>query len=410
MNTREIRHLRRKFIVISMLSIFLVMLFIGFTVNVGSYLISRVSVDDTLDRLIDGEKVEQNSQSRAFSFSEIISPNYGGNTFFILRFDSDGKLRKLISNSAKSDETALVKEYAPLLLEKSAKSGQYAGYYYKRAVLENNQIVLAFLDGSVIIYNALRTMLLTILLGLFGLIVMFFLVRRLSARAIRPEIENSARQKRFITNASHELKTPLAVIRANTEMLELTGGENEWTASTLKQVDHLNGMIQNLVMITRSQEQEDRTELTEIDASVCVAESLDPYEPLAAGRGVTIERAIKSPVQIKADESKIRQLTTLLIDNAIKYCDENGRVHVALDTLKNGKGMLLTVSNDYADGAGVDCSHFFDRFYREDKSHNIDRGGYGIGLSIAESICKQYRGTISANWKNGVIRFVCALK
>ena len=411
MSSREIRRLRRKFIAVSMLSIFLAMMFIGSTVNVLSYLISRVSVNNTLDALIeDAENVEERERTYGISLSDIFAPKYGRNAFFVLRFSKDGELLKLYTNSRDSDEGEYIQTFAGELLQKTAENGQYRGYYFKKVTAENGKTIIAFLEGSQIIYNALRTLTLTLLLCFFGLIITFFLVRKFSARAIRPEIESAARQQRFITNASHELKTPLAVIRANTEMLELTGGENEWTDSTLKQVDHLNGLIQNLVMITRSQEQEDLSELTEISAAVCVKESLDPYEPVAAGRGLTIRREINEDVRAKADESKLRQLATILIDNAIKYCDENGLVTVALDHLKNGKGMLLTVSNDYADGADVDCSRFFDRFYREDESHNIDRGGYGIGLSIAESICRQYKGTITADWKNGVIRFVCSLK
>ena len=109
-----------------------------------------------------------------------------------------------------------------------------------------------------------------------------------------------------------------------------------------------------------------------------------------------------------ADASKIMQLATLLVDNAIKYCDENGSVKVELSQVRKGT-VRLVVTNSYKNGANVDYNKFFERFYREDKSHNIDKGGYGIGLSIAENICRQYRGSINATWKNGEISFVCLL-
>ena len=110
---------------------------------------------------------------------------------------------------------------------------------------------------------------------------------------------------------------------------------------------------------------------------------------------------------ITADASKIMQLTTILLDNAIKYCDSEGTVRVEL--VSQRRGLRLTVSNSYKDGANVDFNKFFERFYREDKSHNIDKGGYGIGLSIAENICRQYSGDIRAAWKNGEISFICTL-
>ena len=241
-------------------------------------------------------------------------------------------------------------------------------------------------------------------------IVTFILVRVLSGKLIQPEIENSRRQKQFITNASHELKTPLAVIRANTELLEVTEGENEWTRSTLSQVDHMSGLIQNLVMISKAQEREDTSILSEIDASDIVKQTISSFEPLAKQKKKELESKIDDNVSVVADESKLRQLTTILLDNAIKYCDDGGKISVALSQLKRGKNKIrLVVSNNYAEGDKIDCNRFFDRFYREDQSHNIDKGGYGIGLSIAESICKQYGGSIRAMFKDGIICFICQI-
>ena len=109
-----------------------------------------------------------------------------------------------------------------------------------------------------------------------------------------------------------------------------------------------------------------------------------------------------------ANKGQLSQLMSLLLDNAIKYCDDGGTVKISLS--QKGKGIKLNVSNSYAAGENQDYSRFFDRFYRDDKSHNIDKGGYGIGLSIADGIVKQYRGKIDVSWKDGVIDFSCHLK
>ena len=112
---------------------------------------------------------------------------------------------------------------------------------------------------------------------------------------------------------------------------------------------------------------------------------------------------------MKAVDSEIRQLTTLLLDNAIKYCDAGGTIRVSAG--QKGREIWMAVSNSYAEGASVDYSRFFERFYRQNEAHTIDsRGGYGIGLSIAENLVKKYGGTIRADWKNGVISFTCTLK
>ena len=411
MSTREIERLRIKFIAVAMLSIFLAMLFIGTTVNTVAFVLSKASVDRALTEMINGaRRIEAGDHDYSMTFSQIFVPDYGRNAFFVLTYDEEGAVVGIYTNTPDGYGKELIEGYSSELLNSNLKRGEYQGYYYKRAQTEDGQTIVAFLEASIIISTQFRNISLTVLLCLLGMVITFFLVRRLSERAIRPEIENNLRQKQFITNASHELKTPLAVIRANTDMIELSLGESEWTQSTIKQVDRLNGLIQNLVMIARSREQEDRSELTEIDVSRIIEESVAPYELLAEQTARRIEREIEPDVRLRADESRLRQLSTILIDNAIKYCDEKGTICVSLHRQKSGKGIDLVVSNDYAAGEGIDCARFFDRFYRADASHNIDSGGYGIGLSIAESICKQYGGTIRAEWSGGVISFACTLR
>ena len=138
-----------------------------------------------------------------------------------------------------------------------------------------------------------------------------------------------------------------------------------------------------------------------------VNESIAPYKSLAAQEGIALKTNIDNDVKMLIEESKIRQLTAIIIDNAIKYCDDQGSISVSL--LQNKKGAKLIVSNSYKNGSETDCSRFFDRFYREDKSHNNRKSGYGIGLSIAEKICSDGGGSIKASWKDGIITFTCSL-
>jgi len=197
------------------------------------------------------------------------------------------------------------------------------------------------------------------------------------------------------------------VIRSNAEMEEIINGENEWTESTIRQVDRMSGLINNLVMITKTKEMEDSSEVNVSDVvSGCAKE----YSALADSREITISKEIEEDIKITTNESKLRQLVVILLDNAVKYCDENGNITVSLEKIKKGKNTIhLEVSNTYAEGKDLDYSKFFDRFYREDTSHNIDTGGYGIGLSIAKSICDQFEGSIKAEWKDDVISFICEL-
>ena len=263
------------------------------------------------------------------------------------------------------------------------------------------------MDCTAEIRAYLRVFYISMIIGLSLLLFAFPVICFFSNRAVQPEIRNAERQRQFITNASHELKTPLSVIRANTELLELMEGENEWTESTLRQVDHMNDLIKNLVLLSRSEETVDRSAMTEINVTDALRETVETFTPVATQAGRTLTGDIQDEIRIVADSGTIEQLASLLIDNAIKYCDEGGTVSV--NAAKKGKGLRLVVSNTYAEGKNQDYSRFFDRFYRADTSHSEQKKGYGIGLSIAQNIVQTYRGSIDVSWKDGVISFTCVI-
>ncbi len=230
-----------------------------------------------------------------------------------------------------------------------------------------------------------------------------------SSRAIRPEVESARRQQQFITNASHELKTPLAVIRANTEVTEMMSGQTEWTTSTMRQVDRMDGLIQNLVMIARASESESADDaVMKIDAAEVVRASVEPFGSLASQSGLELTCEADGPIPLDGTASSVQQLVTLLVDNAIKYCDEGGHVRVEATPRARG-GVVINVSNSYAEGEGMNLDRFFDRFYREDEAHSNQKG-YGIGLSVVESIAKRYKGSVKVGWASGDITFTCVLK
>ena len=417
MNTKEIQRLRRKFIVIAMLSFFLVMVFIGVVINVSTHMVTINSIKSTLRDISMNQGIRMDVEDSFYwddngpfspSITDVFSPSYRHNHFFYMRYNAKDNTCSVSSNATNNAEIELVNSYADKLLEDEDTFGHYGVYYFLKEYDYDGNIILTLLDCTSEVESKLRILSATVVTISLALLITLILVRIFSNKLIQPEIENSERQRQFITNASHELKTPLAVIRANTELLEVTGGENEWTKSTLNQVDHLNGLIQNLVMISRAEEKEDTSQLISINASEAVEQTIKPYEAVATKSGMQLSLEIDKDVMVLADESKLRQLATILIDNAIKYCDEGGKVSVVLNQVKKNR-IKLVVSNSYASGKDVDFNLFFDRFYREDKSHNIDKGGYGIGLSIAESICRQYGGNIKASWKDGVISFICQI-
>ena len=412
MNNRTIERIKKRFIGIAMLAIFLAMVFIGGAILLASFFVSRSAIRRGLDQLILNEAYLKDRDLSEYYFdspdiTDIFNTQVGDQAdFWLVRYDGNGQLLSVDGRYPGNSYTFFL-GMADEIKEGPEGYGRQGRIWYKYADTLDGSII-AFIDTTGEIYAINRLLFITLIVCLAGLAVTFILVTHFADYAVASEAENLAKQKDFITNASHELKTPLAVIRANTEMSQMLNGEDEWSVSTLKQIDHMNGLIANLVMISKAQEMEDKSEMVMIDVSGVVADSVKTFEPVAAKDGITLSTDIVPEAKMKADASKIMQLTTILVDNAIKYCDDKGTVKVGLTQIRKN-AVRMTVTNSYADGANVDCNQFFERFYREDKSHNIDKGGYGIGLSIAENICRQYRGTIQASWKNGEISFICTL-
>lgn len=416
MNSRSIRQLKNKFIKMFMVAIILVMVFMGALINGTNYVTSQRLIYNLLTYIVENDG--QLAESDKVNFDNFSTEYHYSARYFTAIVDEDGDITTIKTNqTSKIDETAAA-SYTNRVFSKRRifGYGRLGSYYYRIKGLDDGSFMIVFLDCTTQILAIWRIAFLTIIICGAGLVLTYALLHRFSDYIIQPELESMEKQKQFITNASHELKTPLAVIRANTEVEEMINGESEWTQSTMNQVVRLNGLIQNLVMITRSQEAENRGEMQDIDISRIVQESVDPFMALAMQEEKALICDIAPDVHMIADASYLQQLVSLLVDNAIKYCDEKGEIRIGLITTLSRSGtwkkeevLRLTVSNTYAEGKDVDYSRFFDRFYRADQSHNTDRGGYGIGLSVVESICQKYKGKVSAAWKDGVISFICEL-
>ena len=333
--------------------------------------------------------------------------------YFAILFDEGENVEEIKTAHIAYIDKEDAEHYGRIALRRTIRFGSFGRYYYNVAERDTGGKIVIYLDRTAQIATINRILFAVLSLLGFGTLLAFFLMRIFSTDVVRSEIENAEKQKQFITNASHELKTPLAVIRANTEMQEMLDGESEWTQSTMRQVDRMNVLIQNLVKISRSQETE-TGEMVELDIAPAVRESAEAFIPVAQGIGKKLAVECDENVFIRCDESSVRQLVSLLTDNAVKYCDEGGDVRVLLK--KNGKNVILTVSNTFRNGKDIDTKRFFERFYREDKARTIsgnsdsEKSGFGIGLSIAESIVKGMKGTIDAAWKDERITFTCRLK
>ena len=409
MMPQAIAKLRRTFILVATLSFFVVIVFMGVATFAANVVALRSQANTTIDAIIDAggnTPTEENYHGRGFQEEASF-----GLRFFTVSFDASGEIVAvdLSHVSLVGQEQALEAAQMAADPHTLTRLGQYHNYLYKEGETRTGSMVV-FLDCSYQLENANDVTMNTLLLTVVALLIAFICVVAFSKRAVQPEIENAQRQQRFMTNASHELKTPIAVIRANTELTEMISGETEWTRSTMNQVDRLEALVRDLMTIARGQESANSDlALTDTDVSAVVARAVDSFKGVAQQNGKGLQSSIDEGVVLKGDEASVEQLTCLLVDNALKYCDADGTVSVRLVPFRIGRGCMLAVTNDYAAGVDVDYHRFFDRFYRADEAHE-NQQGYGIGLSVAESICKRYHGSIKVGWKSGKITFTCVLR
>jgi len=421
MNSATIRELRQKFIIIATVSFSVVILLTAGATTLASQNSLRMQASYVLTMIMEngGQLPEFGAPAPATMAPHLLNNvpeefTYGARYFSVV-YDPEGNVSNVnVSRVASvSEQEAIVyadaaRESYENLTVSLLDLGQADTFYYRVSTLEDGSTIVAFLDCSFQMQVNSEVGRNTILICAFGLAGSFFVVLFFSNRAIAPSIEAARKQKQFITNASHELKTPLAVIRANTEVIEMLSGESEWTRSTMGQVDRMDGLVQNLVMIARAEEREDRSQLGTVDVCRIVRDSVDPFQALARQESIELVCDLCESAELDCDASAIQQLSTILVDNAIKYCDAGGRVIVSVVQPRRGR-VTLTVSNTFAEGEKAEFSRFFERFYRDDEAHS-DEGGYGIGLSVAESICERYRGSIRASWRGGMAVFTCQLR
>ena len=303
------------------------------------------------------------------------------------------------------DETEAA-EMAKAVFAAGRTKGFSSAMRYRAAAVEEGTRYL-FLDCAREMNSFFTFLLASVLVSVAGMLLFFVLILLFSRMALRPAAESYATQKRFITDASHEIKTPLAVIRAAAEVIELENGESEWTESIRRQIDRLSDLTGKLVLLSRMDEAGYTPEITTFDLSKTVRETAASFTPVAEERGYAYEIAVEDGVTLTGDAAGAQQLVGLLIDNAMKYADPGGTVKVALR--RGGRHRELTVYNTLENIEKGSHPEFFERFYRADAARTAG-GGHGIGLSVAKAIAERHRGRIAAVSEDGKsILFTCTL-
>lgn len=306
-------------------------------------------------------------------------------------------------NIAIDNETA--KSYAESLLENSKTQGKISVYRYKLVNFTDGRKAYVFLDCSRDLSTFRDFLQASILISVAGLIVVFVLIIILSGAVMKPIAESYKKQKRFITDASHELKTPLTVIGASCDVLEFDSGENEWTKTIKEQVKELTSLTNKLVFLSKIDEENKKLGFSEFSLSEVCEEKLKGYFVVAKAENKELTTEIAPDLSLNGDMGMIKEMISLLMDNAIKYSDKNGKISFSLK--KSGKYKKITVENTTENIPDGNLDLLFERFYRPDSSRNSSTGGHGIGLSVVKAVAELHKGNVTATKKDGNIISFC---
>ena len=408
-----ISRLRRKFIIISILSVTAVLAVLIGSINIFNFRNVTREADNIIDMLVEGGGAfpERLPPWPDAPFTDpfggrrdMISPELRFEArYFTIRISYDGSRIATNTGMIAAVDTSEAWELAEKVFEQGKLEGFEGDYRFRIADL-GDSILIVFYDCGRSLNNARSFLWISIFISLIGLLIVFALIAITSKAVVKPAAEAYEKQKRFITDAGHELKTPLAVINADCDVLEMENAGNEWIADIRKQTERLTGLTGRLIYLAKTEEGS-RQKMTMIDfpLSDCISEEVESFKGLARASGKTITSEIADGLSYNGDQRAIEELVSILMDNAVKYSPEGGNIEVSLH--KQGSKIIFRVYNDTKEPVPADViKHMFDRFYRADSSRNSETGGYGIGLSIAKGITGFHGGKINAASKDkGII-------
>lgn len=288
----------------------------------------------------------------------------------------------------------------------------FSGNYRYTAAVQGDETTYVFVDCSRELASFRSFLSASVAIGCIGWLAVLAIVAVASGAVIRPMVESYSKQKRFITDASHEIKTPLAVIDAANEVQEIESGESEWTQSIHEQVARLTALTERLVFLARMDEGSAGFTMAAIDLSEAVDKAAAPFESVAVSCGKRLSMSIASGVRAHADAAAVAQVVELLLDNATLYASEGGVIELSLRAVSRGAGKdaaELVVANAADDLPEGDLDRLFDRFYRADVSRNSKTGGSGVGLSVVRAITEAHGGSATVSSHDHQIAFTVRL-
>ena len=421
-----IKRLKRKYILVVMCVVIAVIGIIVAAINIVSYSSVNSQLDEILTLIVDNE-----GNMPDFSPPKPDKPDNDGNTqspdgeeqegdgneqtdenerqefspetpfatrYFVVKFNTDGDVISVNVDKTASVDELQAKEYAMSVFG-DRERGYYEYFKYMSGQTSDGNIIYVFLNAERELGSIRSFFGASCIISVIGLVMIFVIVLLLSETALKPIIESYEKQKRFITDAGHEMKTPLTVISANTEIIEMENGESQWTSGIKSQVSKLASLTEKLVILSKMEEGI-KLDMNEFSLSEAVFDTCEQYRSMAVSADVRFEVNVPENVLMIGNEGEIRRCITLLLDNAFRYVGGEGMIKVGIQKLPSGVEMRFENSTDGVEKGSLD--RWFDRFYRTDLSRNSATGGSGIGLSVVRAIVLAHGGSLHARSEDGI--------
>lgn len=285
-------------------------------------------------------------------------------------------------------------DYAKKVIDKKSDKGYIDNYRYL-VRREKGNIHITFLSRAATLDSFKSNAKTLILISVAGIVIMTVILSLVSGKVVEPIVRNRQKQKEFITSASHELKTPLTVINADSQLLETEIGENEWLTDIVRQTKYMTEMTNRLVYLARAEEQGENFKKIEFPISDVAEDIADSYRSVAKSSGKEYSVSIEKGISYCGDENAVREMMNALTDNAFKYSTPGGSIAVKL--FSKGSGIVFAVENTVHDIKSLKLANFTDRFYRNSNSNNVK--GFGIGLSVAKAVAEAHKGKLNIETK-----------
>ena len=405
-----IRSLRWKFIWIAMLSLLGTMTVLCVSIGVGNHWITTRRVDRAISLLHQngGTFLPPGAAFDPSDFEFQVTPETAFETrYFIVELTEQREVKAVNLEHIAAFDRHSVTETISKVIQAGGSRGYVDYYRFGLFPSEDGGSTMIVMDCFLMLQAADNMLRITVVIFLVCALIVFLLLLFFSGRAIRPFAENLERQRQFVTDASHELKTPLSILSADLDLLSDSCGESRWLGSARTQIARLDKLIRNLVELARAEETIREGASGVFSLSDIALASAEAFAPLAEAEGNTLAAEVAAGVELRGVQDDLFRLFSILLDNAVKYCDAGGTIRLSVS--QRGRTVRLSVSNPCAGLNPAQLPRYFDRFYRADSSRSRTTGGYGIGLSTARAIVARHRGRLTNHYANGIITFTALL-